>query len=62
MAGCRSEWSNSQRSSRAFLGWKARADRMVRRWIGYLALLGALWALLFCAGYYVVKRLSAHPA
>jgi hypothetical protein len=33
-----------------------RADALVRRWIGYLIVLGAAWALFFWGGYYVVKR------
>ena len=36
-----------------------RGDRVVRRWIGYLVLLGAAWALLFWGGYFIVKRLTA---
>jgi len=36
-----------------------RGDRVVRRWIGYLVLLGAAWALLFWGGYLIVKRLTA---
>ena len=33
-----------------------RIDGMVRRWILYLAALGAAWALFFWTGYYLVKR------
>ena len=33
-----------------------RADRMVRRWIAYLLVLGAAWSLFFWVGYYVFKR------
>jgi hypothetical protein len=36
-----------------------RSDRIVRRWIGYLVLLGAAWAILFWGGYFVVKRFSS---
>jgi hypothetical protein len=38
-----------------------RADAVVRRWIGYLALLGMAWAALFWGGYYVVKRRLGLP-
>jgi hypothetical protein len=34
----------------------ARADSLVRRWIGYLVALGAAWMLLYWGGYYIVKR------
>lgn len=40
----------------------ARADSLVRRWIGYLVLLGAAWSLLFWGGYYLAKRGVAHSA
>lgn len=36
-----------------------RADRMVRRWIAYLLVLGAAWSLFFWVGYYVFKRRTA---
>jgi hypothetical protein len=40
-------------------GLEQRSDRLVRRWIGYLVLLGAAWAVLLWGGYFVVKRFSA---
>lgn len=38
-----------------------QADRMVRRWIGYLVILGAAWSVFFWGGYYLVKRRLAPP-
>jgi len=35
-------------------------DQMVRRWLTYLVLLGALWATFFWGGYYIAKRAVAH--
>lgn len=35
------------------------ADRLVRRWAVYFALVGAAWSLMFWGGYYVAKRLTA---
>ncbi len=40
---------------------EAQADRMMRRFIGYLALAGVICSSVFWAGYYVVKRASAAP-
>jgi hypothetical protein len=38
-----------------------QADRMVRRWVAYLVILGAAWSLFFWGGYYLVKRRTAAP-
>jgi hypothetical protein len=38
----------------------ARADSLMRRWLGYLVLLGAAWAVFFWGGYYIAKRAVAH--
>jgi hypothetical protein len=39
-----------------------QADRLVRRWIVYLIVLGAAWSIFFWGGYYLVKRRAAsHP-
>lgn len=38
-----------------------QADRMVRRWIAYLLILGAAWSVLFWGGYYLVKRRLTPP-
>lgn len=35
------------------------ADQLVRRWAIYLALIGAVWSVMFWGGYYAVKRLTA---
>jgi hypothetical protein len=35
-------------------------DRTLRRWLGYLVLLGVLWAAFFWSGYYIAKRAVAH--
>jgi hypothetical protein len=40
----------------------ARADGMMRRWLGYLVALGAAWALFFWGGYYLAKRGVSHGA
>jgi hypothetical protein len=34
-----------------------RVNSMVRRWLVYLLLIGAAWAVMLCGGYYVFKRL-----
>jgi len=33
-----------------------RVDGMVRRWLVYLLLIGAAWAVIFWGGYYIVRR------
>jgi hypothetical protein len=38
---------------------EARVDRLARRWIVYLVLLGAAWSLLFWGGYFVFKQLGS---
>jgi hypothetical protein len=35
---------------------QAQLDRTVRRWMAYLALVGAVWAVFFWGGYYLVRR------
>jgi hypothetical protein len=40
----------------------ARADTLMRKWLGYLVLLGAAWAVFFWGGYYIAKRAVAHGA
>jgi hypothetical protein len=35
-------------------------DHALRRWLGYLGLLGVLWAAFFWSGYYIAKRAVAH--
>jgi hypothetical protein len=37
---------------------ETRVDRLVRRWVFYLVLLGAAWSVFFWGGYYVFKRLT----
>ncbi len=40
----------------------ARADLLMRRWLGYLVALGAAWALFFWGGYYLAKRGIVHAS
>jgi hypothetical protein len=39
----------------------AGVDRIMRRAVGYLLLLGAAWSLFFWGGYFLAKRAVAHP-
>ena len=38
---------------------EARLDRIAKRGLLYLILLGLAWSVLFWGGYFVVKRLAA---
>lgn len=47
---------------RSAVGVLDRVDSMVRRWLIYLLLIGAAWAVMFWGGHYVFKRLAGDHA
>jgi hypothetical protein len=53
---------DSESAAHAANQLSARADVLMRKWLGYLVALGAAWALFFWGGYYLAKRAVAHAA